>query len=341
MQKNIFMSFIFLVSLSTQAQSDQSNLGCARMSDMNKPECMSMMTSAPIKKTVLQGRKIVIDTQDREVCEKIKNQISSSGFSESKDSLNLNSLCNSDLNNPEDRYRVITTLNETTEQYVTQINMKALTNADNNLLNDTRNLSYLMVGAVGLIWLMPESISKWDKNDVTSRGFFQKYKDNVTNGPVIDKDDWAINYIGHPISGAAYYMIARNNGYTKMQSFGYSALMSTFFWEYGVEAFAEKPSIQDLLSTPIIGSLMGEVFYNWSEKIKSGDDRILGSKKLGKVVLYVLNPAQELSKSINQVLGHRVIQNAKTEFILSRKKSNDPINPGTSNYIGIQLRFQW
>lgn len=292
------------------------------------------------QKAYYEGKKIILDTYDQNACDQVRNYLMNSNYSEARDSINLNSLCATDKNDPQDRYRTITTMNEVSEQYITEINTKALTNTDSTLVNETRNLAYLMVGTVGLIWAMPESVSKWDKNDVTKAGFFNKYKQNVTNPPVWDKDDFVVNYVGHPISGAAYYTVARNSGLTKMESFGYSVLMSTFFWEYGFEAFAEKPSIQDLIITPVIGSIMGEVFYQWANKIKNNDGRVLGSKKIGKVALFVLNPAQELSQSLNKVLGSKVIQNAQTELVISRKRSIDPTLP-PSNYIGLQLKFQW
>ncbi|WP_203249645.1 MULTISPECIES: DUF3943 domain-containing protein [Cysteiniphilum] len=64
-------------------------------------------------------------------------------------------------------------------------------------------------------------------------------------------------YIGHPYAGAIYYMAARDSGFGEFESFLYSAFISTFFWEYGVEAFAEVPSIQDLIVTPVDGWLLG------------------------------------------------------------------------------------
>ncbi|MFZ2890098.1 DUF3943 domain-containing protein, partial [Sulfuricurvum sp.] len=52
--------------------------------------------------------------------------------------------------------------------------------------------------------------------------------------------------------------MARNDGLSIGESAAFSTLMSTFFWEYGYEAFAEVPSIQDLIFTPLVGSLFGE-----------------------------------------------------------------------------------
>jgi hypothetical protein len=52
------------------------------------------------------------------------------------------------------------------------------------------------------------------------------------------------------------------------QSLVYSALLSAIY-EFGVECIFEKPSIQDLIVTPGIGSLLGAfVFEPWRNSIK-------------------------------------------------------------------------
>ena len=99
--------------------------------------------------------------------------------------------------------------------------------------------------------------------------------------------------------------------------------------------------IQDLILTPVLGSLLGEMFYSWAKKIQNENNgEVLGSKKLGKVILFLLNPAGGISNSINRVLNHKLIKNSKTELVMSRKRSIDP-RVQNSNYIGIQLRFEY
>lgn len=66
--------------------------------------------------------------------------------------------------------------------------------------------------------------------------------------------------------------------------------MSTFFWEYGVEAFAEIPSWQDLFITPIMGSAFGEGFFYAKKSILKNDSRVLNSRFLGKTTLFLMDP---------------------------------------------------
>jgi hypothetical protein len=162
---------------------------------------------------------------------------------------------------------------------------------------DFRRLGYnsaLYVGAAvvvfSILWVSPESFSHWDKAAIRENGILWKWKQNVKAGPVMDQDSFFINYVTHPYSGAIYYMTARSSGFTVFESFGYSAIMSTFFWEYGIEAFAEIPSIQDLISTPILGSAIGESFFYAKKKIMKNNKRVLNSRFLGGTTLFLIDP---------------------------------------------------
>jgi hypothetical protein len=165
------------------------------------------------------------------------------------------------------------------------------------LKRDFKKLTYntglylgVSVIAFGILWVMPESTTGWDKDDIRENGITAKWSYNVKAGPVFDEDDWVLNYITHPYSGAVYYMTARSCGFTVLESFTYSAIMSTFFWEYGIEAFAEIPSYQDLVITPVLGSVMGEGFYYAKKSILKKDKKILKSKFLGVTALILMDP---------------------------------------------------
>ena len=162
---------------------------------------------------------------------------------------------------------------------------------------DYRRLGYnscIYVGATviafGVLWVMPESVTNWDKEEMKEKGILWKWKENVKAGPVWDGDNWVLNYITHPYCGGIYYMTARSSGFSVLESFGYSAIMSTFFWEYGIEAFAEVPSIQDLIITPVLGSVVGEGFFYAKKSILRHDHKILKSKVLGYTALVLMDP---------------------------------------------------
>ena len=164
-------------------------------------------------------------------------------------------------------------------------------------VRDPKRLVYntgLFMGAAvvsfGILWVLPESFTNWNKEEMLEYGLIQRWKDNVRAGPVWDDDDFFLNWIMHPWAGAVYFMSARGSGFNKWESFAYSAIMSTFFWEYGIESFAEIPSWQDLLITPIVGSVLGEFFFRWKGNIIRNDRKVLNSKILGGTSLFIMDP---------------------------------------------------
>jgi hypothetical protein len=70
----------------------------------------------------------------------------------------------------------------------------------------------------------------------------------------------------------------------------FSVAMSTFIYEYGFEAFFEQPSLQDIIFTPFWGALIGEVFLLSESKIKANNNRLLGSRTLGTITIFLMNP---------------------------------------------------
>lgn len=165
-----------------------------------------------INKAIYQGRQLIIDTFDRESCYSVQKTLETVQFSKARQSADLSQLCNTDLGNQADRYHSITLMWETEEEFLTPIKTDFFKSTEKSLLTDTRNLTYLMVATMGLLWVSPESVSNWNKEEIREKGFFSKWKQNVSNPPVMDKDAAMINFVGHPISGAAYYTIARSNG---------------------------------------------------------------------------------------------------------------------------------
>lgn len=154
----------------------------------------------------------------------------------------------------------------------------------------------LLVGAgiatMGILYAMPSSFTNWE-DDGKSPG--SKWWKNVSREPVWDKDDLFLNYIAHPYVGAVYYMGARSAGANAVSSFAYSFMLSTFFWEYGIEAFAERPSIQDLIVTPVGGAIVGEGFYLLKRHILEQDDTLFGSRVLGKTAVWLMDPMTEMT----------------------------------------------
>lgn len=148
---------------------------------------------------------------------------------------------------------------------------------------------------VGVLYALPDEQTRFDK----SSAGFSKWRENVTN-PVWDEDEPYLNYVLHPYWGATYYIRGRERGLSRWQSLGYSALLSTLY-EYGAEAFFEPVSYQDLIVTPLVGSLLGEfVFSPVRDFIRS---RPGGPDSLGKFVLVLTDPMGAVNELVDRLFG--------------------------------------
>lgn len=150
------------------------------------------------------------------------------------------------------------------------------------------------VAMLGILEMLPEDATAWNKEEIRSTPFFERWWNHVKKGPVWDHDKWYFNYLLHPYGGAAYYMSARSQGFSAPYAMLYGFGVSTLFWEYGIEAFNEIPSIQDLIITPLAGAVIGEAFYVLKRSIVAGGYRLFGSKVLGNIVAYLIDPVNEV-----------------------------------------------
>jgi hypothetical protein len=174
------------------------------------------------------------------------------------------------------------------------------------LWSQTRLVFVSGLVAAGIIYTMPSDVTGWDK-DIETSELADKWWDNVSRRPEWDKDDWVINYVGHAYFGGVYYQVARKSGYNQWDSFVYTTLMSTFFWEYGLEAFAERPSIQDLIYTPISGWLCGEWAYHAEQRIMNNGSQVMGSELLGRISLFFLDPVDHIGDWVNRLSGRNLV----------------------------------
>jgi hypothetical protein len=129
---------------------------------------------------------------------------------------------------------------------------------------------------------LPSEVSGW------SEPRFEGLKGNFTKGPRVDNDRIIFNYVGHPLAGSEFHVIARNRGLNAWESLAYGFAMSTFF-EFFVESAYERASWQDLWITPVSGMVFGEL--RWQAK-KALEDKSTGKPKgtLNQILYVVLDP---------------------------------------------------
>ena len=195
--------------------------------------------------------------------------------------------------------------------------------------------------AVGILYIMPESVSGWSeesKDEVS----LKKWWENASN-PTWDKDKAYINYILHPYWGAAYYVRAQERGYNGHQSFWYSALLSTLY-EFGFEALFEQPSIQDLIVTPVFGSLLGVYFMRLRDTIKQRNTGIKEISTGDKVLLFATDPLGGLNSAVDKWIGRDAEitvspYNNRTDTLQQEKSANWKYPRDTITGLQVTLRF--
>ena len=138
-----------------------------------------------------------------------------------------------------------------------------------------------LIGIAALIAL-PKDVTKWS-ND-WAQDAWHNVKRSLSKAPVWDDDDWQLNYIGHPVAGSFYYNSLRSQNASIFHSFLFATAQS-FIWEYIIEATAEKPSTQDLIVTPIVGSILGESTHQLTMIMRRN-----GFNFFEKICVIILNP---------------------------------------------------
>ncbi len=110
-----------------------------------------------------------------------------------------------------------------------------------------------------------------------------------TTVPQWDDDDIEFNYIGHPYTGAFTYNLMRSQDASPLVSWLFSCSQS-LIWEFTIEALEEQPSMQDLLITSNVGSLIGEGCHRLTTRLRKN-----GLTLPEKILVTVINPGHVLN----------------------------------------------
>ncbi len=160
---------------------------------------------------------------------------------------------------------------------------------------NTAVLSGAFVGTLLVLECLPEDATSWNRAELQDVPLLNRWNNHVIKkGPEWDHDNPIFNYLLHPYAGAVYFMAARSCGFNHYQSLLYCAIISTVGWEFGIEAFMERPSIQDIFITPLVGSAIGEGFYHLKRSIVSNGYELFGSRFLGGLACFFLDPVNEV-----------------------------------------------
>lgn len=160
---------------------------------------------------------------------------------------------------------------------------------------NTAVLTGAFVGTLAVLECLPEDATTWNRAALQKDPPEKRWFNNIfKRGPEWDHDNPIFNYVLHPYAGAAYFMAARSCGFNFYRSLLYCACISTIGWEFGIEACMERPSYQDIVITPVVGSLIGEGFYRLKRKIVENGYELAGSRFLGGFVAFLVDPVNEV-----------------------------------------------
>ncbi len=160
--------------------------------------------------------------------------------------------------------------------------------------------SAVFAGAFGgtllVLECLPEDATTWNRAALQKDPPEKRWFQNVfKRGPEWDHDRFIFNYVLHPYAGAVYFMAARSAGFNFWRSLLYCSIVSDIGWEFGIEACMERPSIQDLFITPLVGSAIGECFYKLKRHIVANDYRVFGSPVVGNILAFLIDPVNEVT----------------------------------------------
>ncbi len=129
--------------------------------------------------------------------------------------------------------------------------------------NQTTNYWIPSAEAFGLnifVW----SYDRYVRNRDWAKISWKTMSNNLKHGFVWDTDGFETNQLFHPYSGALSFTAARSSGLGFWQAFPYP-FFGSLMWELFMET--EYPSINDVISTPMSGIVLGEISYRVSNLI--------------------------------------------------------------------------
>lgn len=123
---------------------------------------------------------------------------------------------------------------------------------------------------------------------------FKSIKYNFERGWSTDADGFLTNMFAHPFHGSIYFNLARSSGYNYFASLGVAAAGS-WQWEFFMET--EPPALNDWIMTSVGGSMIGEMFYRFSNNIL--DESLGGSARFwNELAAGIFNPGRIFNRLI-------------------------------------------
>jgi hypothetical protein len=90
---------------------------------------------------------------------------------------------------------------------------------------------------------------------------WEKFQDSLSRGTEWDEDSAFANYVMHPLTGMISYQSAREANWNPWESFLFN-MVTCLVWEFLQEPwYGFVPSNQDMITTGLVGPILGELGY--------------------------------------------------------------------------------
>lgn len=150
------------------------------------------------------------------------------------------------------------------------------------------------VGEVALANGMIHLTGRYLMNEPYAKTALHSIRRNLNSGFVWDDDNFLLNHVGHPTEGTLYYNAARSSGMNFWQSLPF-VFAGSLMWEMAGER--EKPSINDMITTTVVGAGLGEVTHRLAGRIIREQEH--GPRRFFREVSAALiNPAQGFNRLV-------------------------------------------
>ncbi len=145
-------------------------------------------------------------------------------------------------------------------------------------------------------WLWPDPFAE-TRLDVIAEHYEEAYTrppkwDSRQDFFEWDGDPWYINVVGHAALGAELYYRPRACGHSPLVALGFAAAGAAV-WDYGFEASGVRPSVLDLVYTPLSGALIGEARF-WGYQAAA----TISSRSWRAVLQTLIDPFGQIERSL-------------------------------------------
>ncbi len=160
-------------------------------------------------------------------------------------------------------------------------------------MNPKINLLIPIAESIGLN-LALASFNSYIMDSEFAKISFKSIEHNFERGFSTDADGFLTNMFAHPFHGSIYFNLARSSGYNYYASLGVAAIGS-WQWEFFMEI--EPPAFNDWIMTSVGGSMLGEMFYRFSNNIL--DESLGGSARFwNELAAGIFNPGRLFNRLI-------------------------------------------